>query len=84
MFKGLFKLSRKLFVLAALSVSLVFVLSMNPASVKALTPKCCWECFPPGCQQACILFPSGLLCAACLANAEECNETCNPDPLCAH
>ncbi len=82
MFKGVFKLSRNLFILAALSGSLVFVLSMNPASVKALEPKCCWECFPSGCQQACISFPHGLLCAGCLANAEECYETCNPDPGC--
>jgi len=85
MFKDIIKLSRKLMILAVLSGSLVFVLSMSSTFVQA-KGVCCSECADaePGCEHVCNFLPNSPGCAMCQAYLEDCWASCNPDPECTH
>ncbi len=84
MFRDLFKLSRRLLILAILSSGLLFVLGADLGRVRATEAKCCSECEldEAFCQSYCQIHPTFPLCAECQDEVRECFRTCNPDPNC--
>jgi hypothetical protein len=83
MVRNFLRLSRRLFILAMLSGSLVFALNMNPTVAEA-RGLCCYQCADaePGCENICNFNPHSPGCTNCQAFLTLCWGTCKDDPNC--